>query len=290
MAVIDLICGWAFGLLRSEVRDGLTYKDYYISELSNEDILVLGSSRAAHHYVSQIIEDSLGFTCYNCGVAGGGIVPAYARFKMLTARHKPKMIIYEVTPEYDYLQDNGYSQYLGAVRPFSNKNEVQKVYLDFSDKLEKLRLMSSMYRNNACIVSIVKDILKPIHCYKGYEPLYGHYDGATTQNTSNGIAINVDSLKYAYFEKLILDCKKENILLVFMVSPCFNKNETMYKPAIALCEKHNILFFNYVTCDAIIENGVFFQDTSHLNDMGAITYTHYILPKLRELLNTAKSS
>ena len=62
---------------------GTVYKALYFSEKSrqndrlihsvlgtNEDILIFGSSRALHHYNPQIIEDSLGMTCYNVGSGG----------------------------------------------------------------------------------------------------------------------------------------------------------------------------------------------------------------------------
>ena len=85
-------------------------------------IIILGSSHAVRHYVPSVIQDSLGLTCYNCGEPGCGIIPAYARYKMVAERNKPKLVIYEVTPGYDYLVSDDYSKYLGKVRQYSEKN------------------------------------------------------------------------------------------------------------------------------------------------------------------------
>ena len=41
------------------------------------DIVILGSSRASHHYVPHIITDSLGLTCVNLGEDGQGILYNY---------------------------------------------------------------------------------------------------------------------------------------------------------------------------------------------------------------------
>ena len=38
------------------------------------DVLIMGSSRAHHHYVPEIISDSLGLSCYNTGKDGNGII------------------------------------------------------------------------------------------------------------------------------------------------------------------------------------------------------------------------
>ena len=42
-------------------------------ELTKADLLVFGSSRANHHYVPEVFEDSLKLTFYNTGKDGSGI-------------------------------------------------------------------------------------------------------------------------------------------------------------------------------------------------------------------------
>ena len=155
MAVIDVVCGLVFDILRSKARGGQTRKNEYINNICEDDILILGSSKADHHYVPSVFEDSLGLTCYNAGEMGCGIIPAYIRYKMVSKRHALKLVIYELTPDYDYLRDDGYSQYLGVIRPYANQSTVKETYLDFSDDLEGLRLLSSMYRNNSKLIAIL---------------------------------------------------------------------------------------------------------------------------------------
>ena len=174
VAVIDVICGWAFDYLRSKARGGQTFKNEYLFNACKDDILILGSSRANHHYVPSVITDSLGLTCYNAGEQGCGIIPAYVRYRVVCARKKPKLVLYEVTPGYDYYMDKaGYSNYLGAVRQYADREVVREMYLDFSDELEPVRLLSGMYRNNSSLIKNLKDILKPTPNNSGYDPLYG---------------------------------------------------------------------------------------------------------------------
>ncbi len=287
MAVIDVVCGWAFVLLRSKVRGGQTFKNEYINKTCSADILILGSSRADHHYVPEVFEDSLGLSCYNAGEMGCGIIPAYVRYKMVSYRHKPKLVIYEVTPEYDYLEENSYSSQLGVIRQYTSDRIVRSVYVDFSDKLERLRLLSNSYRNNSKIVTNVKDLIAQPDPYKGYEPLFGHY--YPNQRVSNTTAndIQIDSLKFAYVEKLICDIGNDNVPLVFMISPRYYETSSFdrFEPAFKLCGKYEIPLFNNLNYEGISGKEEFFQDDGHLNDKGARLYSHCVLSQIRNYIN-----
>ncbi len=116
VVVMDNVLGYGFSWLRVNAKGGSTANCEYIANRANEDIIILGSSRAAHHYVPKIIEDSLGMSCYNCGEEGNGVILAYGRLKMLTNRYKPKLIMYEITPGYDYGTIEPNTKFLGYLR------------------------------------------------------------------------------------------------------------------------------------------------------------------------------
>lgn len=290
VAIIDVLCGWSFDWLRNKARGGQTLKSQYISGQCVDDILILGSSKAAHHYISQILSDSLGMSCYNCGQEGNGIVAAYARYKMVSARKLPKLIIYEVTPGYDYLKDNGYSGYLGALRQYTNNEDVRNEYLAFSDELEKLRLFSNMYCNNSKIVPYVKDIVRATPNIFGYEPLYGKISASGKKNSilnSQDHTLQLDSLKYTYMERLVNETKEKDIELLFIISPAFNPNENMtsYKPVFDLSEQYGIPVINNLECNTITGNNEMFQDLTHLNNTGAVEYSKLVAHQLKQFIN-----
>ena len=288
VAAIDVCCGWGFDFLRSKARGGQTYKNEYLNRVCTDDILILGSSKADHHYVPIIFEDSLGISCYNAGEMGCGIIPAYTRYKMVSKRHKPKVVIYELTPGYDYLRDEGYSQYLGVIRPYANDNVVKDIYLDFSEDLEGVRLLSSMYRNNSKLVANVKDILTPPDNYKGYEPLYGSLSPNTKQTkiADKAVeAINIDSLKLHYMERLIIDTKQDGVQLVFAISPAYgileNKFNSEYSPAFELCGKYDIPLMDNSKNSAFMGKNELFQDKTHLNHHGAVLFSQMMAAQLK---------
>lgn len=287
MVMIDVACGWAFGLLRSKAKSGRTFQNQYVLTKSKEDILILGSSRAVRHYDPYVIEDSLGMSCYNAGVTGSGIIPAYIRYKMVRERKAPRIVIYEVTPEFDYGIDNGYSSYLGTIRPYCDIKEIHDFYLEFTDGLEPIRLMSKMYCNNSQILQVLKDFFGSEPNRKGYEPLFGKYSPKDTdiQNDSNDF--RVDSLKFAYLEQLICETKKDSIDLFFMISPRFHSTFSFnkYSPIFDLCQKHGVPLINNLNgCDNL-RSADLFQDDGHLNDNGAIQYSKIVCSQLKQYLN-----
>ena len=73
VAVVDVFAGVVFKYLQLKAG-GRTEVEYYVCKEGNEDILVMGSSRASRHYVSKILEDKLGMKCINGGQDGNGIV------------------------------------------------------------------------------------------------------------------------------------------------------------------------------------------------------------------------
>jgi hypothetical protein len=92
---------------------------------------------------------------------------------MIAERKKPKLVIYEVTPGYDYFVADDYSKYLGRIRQYSNQKPVAEMYETFGDDMEHLRLLSNMYRNNSNVVQNLMDMVVPTKDYRGYGPLFG---------------------------------------------------------------------------------------------------------------------
>lgn len=288
-AVIDIACGWAFNELRSKARGGQSFKNEYISNVCEDELLILGSSKAAHHYVSSVFRDSLGVSCYNAGEEGCGIIPAYMRYHLVCSRKKPKMVLYDLAPAFDYYQDmGGYGKYLGIVRPYADRLEVEKMYLDFSDELEKIRLVSAMYRNNSKLIGNLKDMLSPAPELKGYEPLYGKMATQTTgtkTKVKEGTERAIDEKKLNYLERLIKEAQSDGVKIVFIISPTiYDEGDLDYKPAYDLCETYNVPMINNLNCGFLRENTDLFQDRVHLNDKGAILYSDYVVQQIKGLL------
>lgn len=287
-AMMDVAFGYVFKYLRSHAKSGVTEKCEYIANRSKDDIIILGSSRAVHHYVPQVIEDSLGMSCYNCGQEGNGVVLAYGRFKMLTSRYKPKLIIYEVTPDFDYGNIDPNSKYLSYLRPYYDKSEIKNIISVFDDEYSSLKMQSRMYQNTAKILSNIRDLYGTVDKHKGYAPIYGKMSPYNSKKHTIIDNYEVDSLKLSYMEKLIVEAQSMDVPLIFMVSPRYEDIDyfSACTPAMELCQKHNVTFCNFIDCESVSKTIEYFQDNGHLNNQGAVKYSSIVIEAIRNSLIT----
>jgi hypothetical protein len=280
--VIDLAFGVCLDFLQKNAKGGSTGKINYIANTTKADVIILGSSRAEHHYVPQVIEDSLHLSCYNCGRNGNGIILMYGRYKLLTQRYTPKLIIYDVNPHYD-LQLNDNSSYTVFLKPFYKRTGIDSI-INNIDKNDKYKMRSSLYRYNYRVLEILNDYRGlDIDKYKGYVPMRDtmKYEPLPEKKVSD---FKYDKLKIYYLERLIKECKGKTEL-VFIASPRYNGEKTnTFDPLIALCKKYGVPFLDY-NCDSdFIHNVNYWGDSVHMNDAGATAFTRKIIKALKSNL------
>lgn len=282
----DFAIGKALKHLSAFAIGGDTYKNNYIAEKIDEDIIIMGSSKASHHYVSSIIEDSIGYSCYNAGIDGNGIIRAYAYTVMFTQHHTPKIIVFDVINSFD-LVTNDNVKYLGGVKPFYDKEHIADIFKEISCT-EPYKMYSYMYRYNSKALQIIADIFAPQqNGIKGYRPLYGIIKHPKSE--VNDDEREYDSLKIQYIERLINLCKQKDIQLFFAISPnhC-QTNIINYSPILSLANKHNITLLNHLNDTTFVGKNEFFKDAGHLNNEGATLYTNIIVNELKNHINTNK--
>ena len=91
----------------------------------------------------------------------------YGRRKVISEKHLPKLIVYNVEPSFD-LFENDNTHYIDRLKPYAGELVV-KGYISSLFPFERLKLFSRLYRNNYKILGIVSD------CWadNGYIPLHG---------------------------------------------------------------------------------------------------------------------
>ena len=283
MFILDRGFGVAMKYLQDHAKGGYVGHHNYILNQSNEDILIFGSSRAIHHYNPQIIEDSLGMSCYNCGQDGNGIVLFYGWWQLMKERHMPKVIIYDVNPSFDLLVGENNSKYLGWLRSEYDNDDVKQIFEDI-DPTEKYKMQSMMYRYNSKFLQNMIDYIHPIFQISpnGYLPLKGEMDRMKVKRGSDEKKEYIyDSLKLSYLESFIKDVKKQGICLVMVASPVwYGKSEKEFASLAAMCNKYGIPFVNYSNDTLYVRNDEMFKDGNHLNAHGADEFTKDLIIEL----------
>lgn len=286
VVIVDLLFGVVFQYMNDHSKGGGVKSRYYVCKESNEDVLIFGSSRAKHHYVPDIIEDSLKLSCYNTGEDGNGIIYCYGVLKMITSRYTPKLIVYDVSG-YDIYQDDN-MKYLDLMKPYYYETGIDSIFWRVEPKT-RLMMLSNIYRFNTTCLRVAGNFFRPMAVYpKGYSALTGvmnyepilNEEASTTQSNQK-----VDSLKLAYFERFILTTKELGITLVCCVSPTYKGKESdpYYNPIEQLCNKYDIPFLYYGGDKGIVINKELFLDKTHMNNIGATSYSCRIGGDLKRL-------
>lgn len=283
---VDRLTGHLFKHMQYHSKGGDTGRMIYIADSMNEDILIFGSSRAIHHYVPKVIEDSLQLSCYNCGRDGNGIIFSYGMYRLFRDRHSPKIIIYDIIDSFDLIDEGNNEKYLDWLRYFYDKPGIDSIFVDI-DKSEKYKMIPQMRRYNRKFIQIASDYIRPQQSdIKGYRPLEGimNYEPIES-NTLSKKSIRIDENKLKYFKMLIKDCKERNTKLIFTVSPKYKGNEdNTYKIIQQLAKVENIPFFYHYNDTEISPNKKYFEDSFHMNKYGAEIYTKKIIHEIKNSL------
>jgi len=251
---------------------------------TDADVLILGSSRAQHHYVSVILEDSLGMSVYNAGIDGAeGIQVQLPLLQIILERYTPRMVVLEVS-EGDFNSTNKTNNIVSLLAPYYGLSEAADTIFAHYGKSIPYEI-SHLYRytsnswNN--VIGVIKSIPRDFSA-KGYDPI----DNIIANTDLKGqLAVSQENLeKLDMLQSFINVCKDRGITLVLCNSPKYLKVDSNYFVYLSEIAKRNqIPYLDYHTAGLFWNNPELFSDDSHLNDTGAKMFTAIVAHYLKEL-------
>lgn len=280
LIVVDVLFGYANRFMIKGAKGGQTYCQEYICNHSNEDIIMMGSSRMRHHYNPDVISEGTGMTCYNAGEDGGGIILNYGFYQMLTLRYTPKIILYDLT-EFDFYEGDN-EKYLGWLRKYYDNPKVKEIIDDVSPS-EAVKNLSNLYRYNTRCIATIGDYFHPVRTYnKGYSAINGVIDYEVIPQKFE--RQEVDQVKMGYLVKFIEDTRDKGIELFLFASPQFEaeKGNDYYAPIDSLAKEYGVHFFNHFYDENISWHKEYFHDKGHMNGDGANYYSEMIVSELKK--------
>lgn len=285
--LLDLAIGSTLRHFYFNQKSGDDYHLTYSIENMEDDLIILGSSRASHHYIPQILEDSINMHCFNTGMDASFLFNTYAMYKAISERHKPEIIVMEICLERIMAGHEEYDE-LASLLPYYWSHEEMKSIVQMRSRFEKFKLISRIYPFNSALLEIAKGLYKieDLNEYKGYSPLYGVIQDTTIGEVQPN-SKEVDLRKLEVLEAIAFDCQKNNVKLVFVQSPRFRKVNQKERVAIIneLVNRSGAVFWNYVS-DTLFLKPEYFVDEAHLNDFGAQKFSQAIAGRIkREILN-----
>lgn len=262
---------YTYAFLQSKNRGKI--ETVFNSKAKSYDVVILGSSRANNHFVSQMFEER-GLKTFNYGMSGGHLFEASLMLKLMIERkYEIKNVILEADLN---LSNDHQSEGISAkFLPYIHNSEVIKNHFETQEDFNELYYIP-FYRYIKFdgkigfreIYKIVKGEKTNLLDNSGYYPLIKHKKG----NMKNNIA-NLNPLPHnKYYEEIKNICKANHIRFIAIMTPmCENVVGMNYfdKVKKAYPEIHNYE-------NVVVENK-YFSSCGHMNDAGARLFTTRIL-------------
>ena len=283
VAACDFIAGYSLTYLRDHPGSGQSLKNHEIAKVVTPDILILGSSRSVHHFVPSVFEDSLGYPAYIAGQDGNGIVMMYPVLRLVSSRHKPKVVIYDLMEGFDLTDDN-LERYIEYLRPLWGENpKVDSVITEVSPS-ERLKLRSGSYRYNSMELSLLKGFLSSRKEFDhGYSPLYGIMTTRQAELIKPPAKNDrpYSSFKMNLFREMIDFCDDNDIDLYFTVSPYYGMKGGEFGEAVKTITELGGEVWDFSSSPSFSDSIHYFKDSWHLNDHGATVFSDTIVNRIK---------
>jgi hypothetical protein len=281
---LDYVAGIIFTKLYINAKSGVSFQEYSIINRTNQEVLILGSSRAAFHYIPEVLSDSLKLSVYNAGREGTGIYFHNAVLEATLKRYNPKLIILDLDYRDIYKSNHpGFEkEVLSELAPFVGKISPEFDSLVEINWYDRYFYKSNMLRYNKKVFRLIKgNLFSARDDIMGFRPLFDTVKERKDTLLSNNPGIDIDKLKE--IEYFINRTLANNIKLVIIVSPYFSyTSPNVLEDVNKLCKKSNTLFLNHISDTTFEKNPSLFNDITHLNKGGAEIFSRKIAHELKE--------
>jgi hypothetical protein len=282
LIVLDRICGAVLENLFYKQTHGDEFVSIELLEHSKADVLLLGSSRASHHFISDSIEQQTGMTVYNGGRDNMGIHYINAVVPEILNRYTPKYIVIDLIPNNFCKGSQDVQGYFdiqsSALLPFANKHQPFYNCVQQYNSLEVYKAKYiKCYAYNSLIGSMIQNTFTKIgHTQiKGYEPLATGIDTTVYKKPfSNEFNLqpSLDSTSFQLFEQTIQACQAKGVKVIVCFSPFYferpiRQNVQAFFQRLSTAYQFPIL--DYCTDSNYMHHSALFYDELHLNNHGA---------------------
>ena len=256
------------------VGRNIVWKEIFTGNLQN-DVLIMGNSRAMVQYNPVILDTLLNINSYNLGFDGRCIesqVLRYNTYRRLNG--KPKLILQNI----DFTtigKDDAFcrEQFFPYFFDKTFRQEVVELEkLSWADQYVPGYRYAGYFHKLLSWLGILKK--ENTRLTKGY---IGHdlkWDGSELKKRTE-IIYAQDSSSMCLFDKYLAKAYSENIRVVFVYAPLYRgafekiKNkEGMYQMFDSIAEKYHIPILDY-TYDPLSYDTTYFYNATHLNKKGA---------------------
>lgn len=289
---VDRLVGAAFVKMKdvglAKNSENMWLKTPFTVEKVDADVVVIGSSKASHHYVPQMLEDSLGMTAYNCGQDGCFFLYQNCIINMILDRYTPKVILWDIQPG-SFVGEEHSNEYqnIRYLSPYYPANTWAESYINSESPKMRYRMLSRMFAYNSKLLNYIFPLVShSSETEKGYIPL------AVSENKYPDFKKEkneIHSLNESFFNILdntIRRCSEKGVELRLYISPEYSGKATITISAAEeigkLAIRNNIYFYNALSEQRFLKDATYFKDASHMNAKGARLFTNMVIEGFNE--------
>ena len=218
IALIDVVSGFVFDSLYRSSKSGVAFQENYVFNKTNDSILIFGSSRAAFHYIPDIITNKTGLSCYNAGREGMGIYFHYAALLATLDRYSPKIVVLDLDFRDVFNRGGNFGEdVFSDLAPFYGK--ISNEFDDYISRnwYDAIFYHSNLIKYNKKIFNIITaNVQNNRDNFKGYRPLFGEWDGREKVLKEDTFA--VDTTLINTINLFIAKAKSKNSKVVLVIS------------------------------------------------------------------------
>lgn len=288
----DYGIGLLFNTLEKRVADyPIGNANAYLKAVNNidEDIVIIGESRASCHFIPAVLEDSLNMTAINAATHGSSMTQQAAVIRMMLERHVPKLLLWEVNPM--GLMDKWIDEELEGMMnlaPFYGEDSLSRNLICQRSEFEHIKMLFKSYRNNNKLTDYLIILLRGQY----NDPLKGYTRFPVTgKHPSKKIVTYEEDLsqeKLNLLKETLQYIQKKECTVVLVSSPQWgvsNLNETSQARAFgALVDSLGIPYLNHRYDERFKSDSTYYKDAYHLNEKGANAYMQFFIPELKQCL------
>ncbi len=262
----------------------------------NSDIVIYGNSRAWVQFNPTMIKDSLHMPAYNLGIDGHGFWLQYLRHVMLLKNNtKPKLIIisidmFSLEKRKDLYNSEQFLPYMLWNTEIKKATSSYEGFVPMDYEMPLIRYYGRTEAIETAFRFYTRHLSNPVCRVKGYQGRKESWntDFDKAKLTMKKYEAKLDSETILLFKRFLVECKQQNIKLIFVNAPEYIEGQRFVKNRAEvlaiytkLSKQYSIPFYDYSN-DAISHQKKYFYNSIHMNKMGAELFTVKLIDTLKQ--------
>ena len=254
------------------------------------EALIVGDSRAMHHYDPVILQDTLKMRVYNAGVNGQGMPYIRGITDLILRDYKPGLLIFNVDAR-TLVASKDKRDRITILAPFMDESEVIRELIYNRSFFEPCKYLFHLFRFNSRPFAILRNLHAQDKTISGFEPLRRVLNPALIISEDNLEAgEHADAYLVGLLRATLHQAKSAGVPAVIVNSPRWRSvgridpgQKPLFKILEALADEEGVPYLSINQENtARFQDAALYTDPAHLNEQGAQIFTRMVAQWLQQ--------